>query len=244
MTTQVSEMRSLRQISGSIEYTDLRKTITYRDVETMCMEAALYGFGTIVVASALVQYAATCNPSEGPSIATVLSFPFGTQAASVKAREAAVAVEHGAHELDLVPHFGAILAERWNDVNKEFAEIRSAAGAATLKLVLETGRLSSTQTRETCAIAADNGFDYVTNTLGFRLVSTDPGAEGSASVQTVRSLSSLAGDSLKIKAVGGVTTLQTVNDLLDAGAHRVALNVLPGTLRAMGWTLDTKKEKS
>jgi len=63
-------------------------------------------------------------------------------------------------------------------------------------------------------------------------------------VQTVRSLRSLAGDSLKIKAVGGVTTLQTVNDLLDAGAHRVALNVLPGTLRAMGWTLDTRKEKS
>jgi len=244
MTIQASQEQDPRQISTSIEYTDLRKTITYRDVETMCMEAALYGFGTIVVASGLVQHAASCCPSDGPSIATILSFPFGTQAASVKAREAAVAVEHGAYELDLVPHFGAIFAERWNDVGKEFAEIRRASGPATLKLVLETGRLSSAQIHEVCAIAADNGFDYVTNTVGFRLVSTDPNAEGSASVQTIRTLHDLAGDSLGIKAVGGVTTLLAVNDLLNAGAQRVALNVLPGLLRSMGWKLDMKRERS
>jgi len=243
MTPQPPERRSRRQIASAIEYTDLRKEITYRDVETMCMEAAVNGFATIVVPSALVRHAVSCTAGGGPSIATVLSFPFGTQAASVKAREAAVAVEHGARELDVVPHFGAILAERWDDVREELAEIRGATDTATLKIVLETGRLSSTQIRETCAIAASNGFQFIVNTVGFRLVSTDPTAEGSASVEIVRSLRDLASDSLGIKAAGGVTTLQAVSDLLDAGAKRIAVNVSPGLVRAMGWTL-TREVKS
>jgi len=243
MTPQSPEKRSRRQIASAIEYTDLRKAITYRDVETMCMEASINGFGTIVVPSALVRYAASCTAGGGPSVTTVLSFPFGTQAASVKAREAAVAVEHGACELDVVPHFGAILAERWDDVREEFGEIRRETGSTTLKLVLETGRLTSTQIRDTCDIAASNGFEYIVNTLGFRLVSTDPNAEGAASAQIIRSLRDLAPDSLGIKAAGGVTTLQAVSDLLDAGAQRVAINVSPGLLRAMGWTL-VKEAKS
>ena len=236
MTLQLPEKRSRAQIASAIEYTDLRKAITYRDVETMCMEAAQYGLGTIVVPSALVRRAVACCSGEPPFVATVLSFPFGSQSASVKACEASVAVEHGARELDVVPHFGAILAERWDDVREELSSVRSASGDVALKLVLETGHLSSDQIRQVCSIAADSGFEYVVNTVGFRLVSTDPDAEGSASVQIVHSLRELAGNSLHIKAAGGVTTLRAVNDLLDAGAHRVGISMSPGLLRAMGWT--------
>lgn len=235
MTQHPSERSTRDQIASAMEYTDLRKSITYRDVETMCMEAIQHGLGTIVVPSALVRYAASCCAGELPSVATVLSYPFGTQSPQVKAREAAVAMDDGACELDVVPHFGAILAERWDDVRQELSSIRRASGEATLKLVLETGRLSSTQIIETCSIAADNGFEYVVNTVGFRLVSTDPDAEGSASVQIVKSLLEIAGNSLRIKAAGGVTTLRAVKDLLDAGARRVAVSVSPGLLRGMDW---------
>lgn len=241
MTSGPLEKRSSGQIAGAIEYTDLRKAITYRDVETMCAEAVQYGLGTIVVPSALVRLAASCCQGKLPSVATVISYPFGSQSPHVKAREAAVAVEHGACELDIVPHFGAILAERWDDVREELCSIRNASGDVTLKLVIETGRLSSTQIREACSVAADNGFEYVVNTVGFRLVSTDPDAEGLASVQVVRSLREIPGDSLQIKAAGGVTTLQAVSDLLDAGAHRVAISMSPGLLRAMDWTSEGRR---
>ena len=178
---------------------------------------------------------ASCCQGSLPSVATVISHPFGSQSPDVKAREAAVAVDDGACELDIVPHFGAILAERWDAVREELRPIRSASGDATLKLVIETGRLSSTQIREVCSIASDIGFEYVVNTVGFRLVSTDPDAEGSASVQVVRSLREITGDSLQIKAAGGITTLQAVKDLLEAGAHRVAVSMSPGLLRSMNW---------
>ncbi len=235
MTPRPLEKRSSGQIASAIEYTDLRKAITYRDVEMMCIEAVHYELGGIVVPSALVQHAVSCCAGKRLSIATIISYPFGTQSPNVKAREAAVAVEQGVSELDVVPHFGAILAERWGDVRKELVSIRSASDNVTLKLVLETGRLSSDQIREACSIASDSGFEYVVNTVGFRLVSTDPDAEGSASVQIVHSLHEVAGDSLCIKAAGGVTTLQEVRDLLDAGAQRVAVSMSPGVLRAMDW---------
>ncbi len=233
MTQQPLMKFSWESIAHAIEYTDLRKTLTYRDIETLCVEAKHYGIGTVHVPSAMVPHAVACCAGQGPSIATVVSYPFGTQSACVKAREAAVAVEQGACELDVVPHFGAILAHRWQDVQQELSSIRKASGDAALKLVLETGRLSSDQLQQACAIAADTGFQYVVNTVAFRLVSTDPDAEGAASVEIVQSLRDLGGGRLEIKAAGGVTARHQVLELLGAGAQRIAVSVSAGVLRGM-----------
>jgi len=234
LTPRAGEERG--RIQSVIEYTDLRKAMTYRDVEVLCIEAMYYGLGMVVVPSALVGHAVSCLAGKRVTVGTVISYPFGSQSPRVKAREAATAVSQGANELDVVPHFGAILAERWDDVSQELSSIRVAAAAATLKLVLETGRLSSNQIRTACSIASDSGFAYVVNTVSFRLVSTDPNAEGLASVPVVKSLCELAGESLQIKAAGGVSTLQEIKDLLHAGAQRVALTMYPGLLRALDWT--------
>jgi len=244
MTLQKPTEGHADRFARAIEYTDLRKTISSRDVETMCAEAILYRLGVVVVPSALVRQAVACASGGGPSVGTVISYPFGTQAAVVKAREAAAAVEHGARELDLVPHFGAILAERWSAVRAELAELRHAAGAARLKLVLETGRLTASSIRETCAIAANEGFEYVVNTVGFRLVSTDPDAEGLASVEVVRSLRELSGDALRLKAAGGIVGLDLVEDLLNAGVDRIAISVASGALRRLGLVSDAEGGRS
>jgi len=229
--------RSLRDVAGAIEYTDLRKEITYRDVETMCTEAVMIGFHAVVLPSSLVSRASRDLRGVGsdvaPLVATVISYPFGTQAPGVKAREAAAALEAGAQELDIAPHFGAILSGDWRSVREELSEIRRSAGDAILKLMLETGRLQPEQIAEVCQIAADEGFRFATNTLGFRVVSTDPTAEGTATAENIRSLRSLAAQALGIKASGGVSGMSDVLDLLDAGADRVTVPVKPGLLRAM-----------
>ncbi|MBU1050685.1 deoxyribose-phosphate aldolase [Candidatus Bipolaricaulota bacterium] len=233
MTQQPLLKSSWDSIARAIEYTDLRKTVTYRDVETMCLEAVHYGIGTILVPSALIARAVACCEDEGPSIASVLSYPFGTQSACVKSCEAAVAVEQGVRELDVVPHFGAILANRWDDVHRELSSIRKASDNVPLKLVLETGRLTTEQLQGACSVAVDSGFQYVVNTVAFRLVSTDPNAEGTASVGIIRSLLELASNQLRVKAAGGVSSLHQARNLLEAGAQRVAIAMSPGLLRAM-----------
>ena len=234
MTMSASNAKHHGQLAASVEYTDLRKTITYRDVETMCTEAEHFGFAAVVIPSALVRHAIACLGGDGPAVVTVISYPFGTQSPTVKAREAAAAVDHGAHELDVVPHFGAILSQRWAELREELDVIRKATGHALLKLVLESERLTEQQLRRACAEAEGAGFEYVVNTLGFRIVSTDPEAEGTASAPGIASLRAHVGGTLKIKAAGGVASREAVGALLDAGASRVAMLALPGLARSMG----------
>ena len=217
----------------AIEYTDLRKTISARDVETMCLEATGYGLGAVVVPSALVREAAGLLADERCAVGTVISYPFGTQSPAVKAREAGAALEHGAAELDVVPHFGPILGGRWDAVRDELRELRRATGDARLKLVLEVDRMSNDVVREACAIAAGEGFRFVVNTMGFRIVSTDPDAEGAASPDAIRLLRKLANDELRLKAVGGIVGREQIDALIAAGADRIAIEVASGVLRGI-----------
>jgi len=233
--TTVRNANAGNRLESRVDYTDLRKAITYGDVESMCADAITFGFGSVVVPSGLVRRAASVLKNGDLTVGSVLSYPFGTQAAVVKAREAEVAAGHGAAGLDLVPHFGAILAEDWDSVRAELAAVRSAVGELPLALVLETGRLRTSQIRELCTIAADCGYVRVANTVGFRLVSTDPDAEGRASVETIRTLSELIDGSLKIKAVGGITNRSQIEELRVSGADRFAVDAGTETIRNGKW---------
>jgi len=232
-----------RNVREAIEYTDFRKTISERDIETMCAEAVAHGFGAVIVPSAVVSWArrSLSQSSSGPrvSIGTVISYPFGSQSACVKAIEAETALSDGATRLDIVPHFGTIAAERWECVRGDLATVRDVAGDAELKLVLEMSCLTPQQIREASAIAADLGYTHVSNTVGFRIVSTDP-TKSTASGETVTSLQQLVGETLRVKASGGIETKRDVLGLLDAGADRVAVAVAPGRLRVMGWSAEAE----
>jgi len=230
-------MSGERNVRRAIEYTDFRKTISERDIETMCAEATLYGFGAVIVPSAVVGWAKKSLSGCGVSIGTVISHPFGSQSASVKAIEAKTALSAGATRLDIVPHFGAIASARWDSVRTELETVRDAAGQAELKLVLEMSRLAPEQIRMTSSIAADLGYAHAVNTVGFRIVSIDP-TESLASGEEVASLRKLVSRELGIKAAGGVVTMDAVTELLNAGADRIAIMVAPGRLRKMGWTAE------
>ena len=123
MTVQKLTEGHADRFARAIEYTDLRKTISSRDVETMCAEAILYRLGVVVVPSALVRQAVACAGGGGPSVGTVISYPFGTQAAVVKAREAAAAVEHGGSMTVLTQPAGRALAGPIAQRHVEFGEI-------------------------------------------------------------------------------------------------------------------------
>jgi len=233
--TTVPNANTGTRLESCVDYTDLRKEIEYGDVESMCADAITFGFGSVVVPSGLVRRAASVLKNSEPVVGSVLSYPFGTQEAIVKAREAEVAAGHGAAALDLVPHFGAILAENWDSVHAELSAVRSAAGDLLLSLVLEIGRLGTFQIRKLCAMAANCGYVRVVNTVGFRLVSTDPEAEGRASAETIRMLSGLVDGSLEVKAVGGITSRSQIEQLRASGADRFAVDAGAKTIRNGSW---------
>lgn len=228
--TAAASVRNEVSIFSVVEYADLRKEVTYGDIEALCLEAKTYGVGTVAVASGLVGRAAVAL--EGAArVACPIAYPFGTQAVAVKAREAEVAVDAGAAELDVVPHFGALRAGRWTHVADELQAVARAAHGATLKLVLEVGALDDQQLEDACRAARDAGFTFVANAIGFRIVSTQPETLGTASVEALRRLVRAAGQSLGVKAVGGAQTPEAVTALRVAGASRVSVSAERGLLR-------------
>lgn len=211
------------ELAAAIEYTDLRKDITYADVERMCLKTRSIGCACVVVPSILVPLAAQCVSGASVGVGTLIAYPFGTQATDVKAKEVRVAVSQGATEIEIIPHYGTLRAGRWPEVEAELSVIRKAADGAVLKLVLETSYLTADELRSTCAIASDLGYTYAVNTTGFRVVSTEPETAGQADPQIVQRLLEASGGRLRVKAAGGIENPAAAQELLNAGATRVAI---------------------
>lgn len=228
MNTFIQRISS--DLARAIEYTDLCKDITYGDVERMCLKARLLGCACVVVPSILIHIAAQCVSEAGLGVATIIAYPFGTQAIDVKAKEVEVAVSQGATEIEAIPHYGTLRAGRWPEVKAELAAIMKAADGSILKLVLETSYLTTDELRSTCAIASDLGYTYVVNTTGFRVVSTRPETAGQADPEIVQQLREASGGGLHVKAAGGITSPTMAQELLDAGATRIAIEAGNGTL--------------
>ena len=162
MTARIPE-----QVAGTIDYTDVRKDVTYADIERICLEAVEHQLGAVVVPSALVRRAAACLAGTDVVVSCYVGHPFGTQAAVVKAREAEAAVEHGATELDVVLHHGTARAARWPEVEAELATVKNAAGPTLLKLVVEVSILTDDELSTVARTAADAGYAMIANTAGF-----------------------------------------------------------------------------
>jgi deoxyribose-phosphate aldolase len=219
-----------RQPARVIDYTDVRKDVTYADVERICLEARDHRVGAVVVPSVLVRRAAVCLADTEVAVSCYVGYPFGTQAAGVKAREAEVAAVHGATEIEVVPHYGAVRAARWQQVEAELRTVRGAAEAATFKLVVELSCLSDDELATLARIAADAGYALIANTAGFRIVSTRPETEAQATLETIARLVRAADGRIRPKAIGGIKTYAEIVRLLEAGAARVAVNAEPGIL--------------
>jgi len=221
------------ELASAIDYTDVRKEMTYADVERICLEAVAHRIGTLVVPSALVSHAIAPLSGADVRVACYVGYPFGTQAASVKAREAEDAVAEGAAEIELVLHHGAIRAGRWEEVKTELSTVRRAVGGAMCKLIVEESYLSDEELATLVCVALDAGYTMIANTAGFRIVSTQPETERTATPEVVARLLRAGEGRMGVKAIGGVDTWADIGRLLEAGASRVAVNAGPGRLRRL-----------
>jgi len=221
-----------RRIAARVDYTDVRKELTYAEVEQACHDAQEHKVASIVVPSALVPLAVECLADADVAVGCYIAYPFGTQSTRVKAREAEAAVAQGATELELVPHHGTLRAGRWTEIEGELRTVRTAAGNALLKLAVELSYLADDELATIARIAAEAGYRLLSNTAGFRTVSTRPETEAAATPEAVARILR-AGGGIRPKATGGIRAAAEVVRLLDAGAERVTLHAAPSALRRL-----------
>jgi deoxyribose-phosphate aldolase len=212
VTVEGRTPRSRRELAGFIDHTVLAETATLAQVLQACDEARQHGFAAVCVRGAFVAEARRRLAGASVRVAAVVDFPLGEASTEARVAEAGALVAAGAEELDLVAPLQALLAGRWEPA---FADLRAvvASSPVPVKVILETGMLSGDQMAAGAAVARAAGAAWVKTSTGF--------GRGGATVEAVALLRAVVGETLGVKASGGIRTTTQALAMIAAGASRL-----------------------
>lgn len=203
------------QLNKYFDHTMLKPDATSGQILKLCREAKKYDFYSVCVNSTYVPMAARELAGTDVKVAAVVGFPLGACTSAVKAFETEEACRNGALEVDMVLHIGRLKDEDFTYVEEDIRQVVSAAAkyGAAVKVILETCLLTSDEITAACRLAMAAGAAFVKTSTGF--------SSGGASAADVALMRKTVGDTLKVKASGGIRTLADVLAMIDAGADRI-----------------------
>ena len=201
-------------LARTVDHTLLKPEATDAQVAALAAEALELGAFSICVSPSRLPVPVA---ADGLVVCTVVGFPSGAHESEVKAAEAALAVQRGATEVDMVVDLGQVLAGEWGAVEADVLAVKAACGDVLLKVILETAALTPDQTVEACRRSEAGGAQYVKTSTGFH-------PSGGASPEAVRLMRETVGDRLGVKASGGIRDTAAAVAMLDAGATRLGLS--------------------
>ncbi|MBX7470569.1 MAG: deoxyribose-phosphate aldolase [Cutibacterium sp.] len=200
--------------SQLIDHTLLSPTATAAQVQELCDEAVEHDFWSVCISPCRVGLAADHLRDTDVRVCTVIGFPSGAHVSTVKAAETRQAVADGADEVDMVINIGAVKDGDWEQVKQDIAAVVDAAGEGVLvKVILETCLLDDEEIVQACQCARDAGAHFVKTSTGF--------STGGASVHAVQLMRATVGESMGVKASGGIRSRETLETMVAAGASRI-----------------------
>jgi len=202
-------------LAARIDHTLLRPDATEAQVAQLCTEAAAHGFATVCVPPCYVALAAAKLADTGVGICTVIGFPLGYAASSVKFKEAEVALYDGATELDMVINVSALKSGKTDAIQAEILDLADLCHVhqAALKVIIETALLSEAEIELACQLCVAGEADFVKTSTGF--------ASRGASVADIELMRRVLPATMRIKAAGGIRTREAAEALVAAGADRI-----------------------
>lgn len=211
------------ELAKFIDHTQLAPEATMQDIAKLCKEACKFKVAAVCFSPSLLPISADFLNSE-IEIACVIGFPSGAHSGAVKAFEARHAIQNGATEIDMVINLGFVFAANWLELGDEIAQVRAAIPTkTTLKVIIETAALTDAQIVMACRVAVANGANFVKTSTGFH-------KSGGATVEAVKLMRSTVGDSIGVKASGGIRTRQAALEMIDAGATRLGTSATQAIL--------------
>lgn len=215
----------VREFAKTVDHTVLKPDTTEEDIRRVCEEAANYHFAAVCIPPCYVRLAAEELRGVDVKVATVVSFPFGADATTVKNAAVREAISGGASELDVVMNISRFLsgdfsyvAEELKSINQEISAVAMNNGLndVVLKVIVETAYLTDEMKRLATRMVAASGADFIKTSTGF--------APSGATLDDVSLLRQEAPEGLGVKASGGIRTLEDSLDMLNAGASRLGLS--------------------
>ena len=203
-----------RKLAQMIDHTLLAPEATMADVERLCAEAIDLQVGAICISPSLLPLAKGLLPSSIKT-AAVVGFPSGAHNPLVKSREAQQACEHGANEIDMVTNLAFVSTANWSAITDEVSAVRAAIPSdVILKVIIESTLWSDEQIIAVCSAVVQGGADFVKTSSGFH-------KSGGASMATVQLMRKTVGETIGVKASGGIRTYADAIAMIDAGASRI-----------------------
>lgn len=195
------------------DHTILKADATKEAVSKICEEAKEYGFMSVCVNSYYTAFVAEQLKGSNIKVCTVVGFPLGQMSTKAKAAETQLAVMDGADEIDMVINVGALKDKDYDVVCDDIKAVKKACGQALLKVIIETCLLTDDEKVKACELAKEAGADFVKTSTGF--------STGGATTHDVSLMRKTVGDSMGVKASGGIRDKETAEKMVEAGANRL-----------------------
>ena len=201
-----------KAILATVDHTLLTQTATWAEIKQICDYGAAYGCASVCIPASYVKQAADYLGDRLP-VCTVIGFPNGYSTTAVKVFETQDAIASGAKEIDMVINIGWAKDGRWDDLLAEIKAVKAACGGLVLKVIIETCLLTQEEKVKLCRIVSDSGADYIKTSTGF--------STAGATREDVALFKANVAPHVKIKAAGGISSLQDAADFLALGADRL-----------------------
>ena len=214
----------VKDILSRCDHTLLAQGATWAEIRALCDDGVRYGCASVCIPASYVKQAAEYLGGKLP-VCTVIGFPNGYDSTAAKCFEAEDAVRNGASEIDMVINIGWARDGRWEDLLAEIKAVKAACGGRILKVILECCLLTEAEKIRLCEIVTESGADFIKTSTGF-------GGRG-ATREDVALMAAHVGPNVKIKAAGGIASLEDAADFIALGADRLGTSRVVKAVKAM-----------
>ena len=204
---------SKNELARVIDHTILKSFATTEQIIQTCKEAIKYNFASVCTNPVYSELISLELKGTNVKPCTVVGFPLGANTFLIKSKETRLAIEQGIEEIDMVMNIGALKSQEYNKVEEDIAAVVAAAHGKIVKVIIETCYLNENEKIKACEIILKSNAHFVKTSTGF--------SKTGATVEDVMLIRKIVGNRLKIKASGGILTLEDALKLLDAGADRL-----------------------
>ncbi len=200
------------KILAACDHTLLRQDATWNEIKCLCDDAKEYRTASVCIPPCYVKMAKD-YVGDTVKVCTVIGFPNGNMTTTSKVFETRDAINNGADEIDMVINIGMLKARNYVYVFDEICAVKEACGSHVLKVIIETCLLTEEEKIKMCHIVTDARADYIKTSTGF--------SKSGATFDDVRLFKENIGGAVKIKAAGGISSLDDAAEFMRLGASRL-----------------------
>ncbi len=213
------------EILKKCDHTLLGRTATPEDIKALCDEGKKYKVASVCIPPSYVKLASDYLQGE-VKVCTVIGFPNGYSTKESKVYEAFDAIHNGADEIDTVINVCDVKAGRYDEILKEISALKAICGDRVLKVIIETCLLTEEEKIRMCRVVSDSGADFIKTSTGF--------STGGATFQDVELLRKYCDPKVKVKAAGGISSIEDAEKFLMLGADRLGTSKIVKIAKQMG----------